>query len=522
MCGIVGLVAHEEVKQDLYDALTALQHRGQDAAGIVTSDGHRCFLRKHNGLVGDVFRQEHMARLQGNVGLGHCRYPTAGSASSAEAQPLYVNSPYGIALAHNGNLTNTDELKKDLFRENLRHLNTNSDSEVLLNVLANELSTMHALNPSPSELFKAVSAVHERCRGAYAVVAMVIGSGILGFRDPYGIRPLMYGSRESALGTEYMIASESVALDILGFNRIADVAPGEAIFISNDGQIHKHKCAANTRLVPCIFEHVYFARPDSIIDDISVYKSRLRMGEHLAHRVLAQYSQHDHDIDVVIPIPDTGRTAALPLAHELGTKYREGFVKNRYIGRTFIMPGQKQRQKSVRHKLNAIDLEFKGKNVLLVDDSIVRGTTIQQIIQMAREAGARKVYMASAAPALRYQNVYGIDMPAREEFVAHERSDEQVAQYIGADWLLYQSIEDLKASTHEGNPHVHDFECSAFDGKYVTGDIDEAYLAKVSATRNDHSKLQRELDLPINRTIQSVDQSARVSADDALDLHSHG
>ena len=309
MCGIVGLVAHEEVKQDLYDALTALQHRGQDAAGIVTSDGHRCFLRKHNGLVGDVFREEHMARLQGNVGLGHCRYPTAGSASSAEAQPLYVNSPYGIALAHNGNLTNTDELKKDLFRENLRHLNTNSDSEVLLNVLANELSTMHALNPSPSELFKAVSAVHERCRGAYAVVAMVIGSGILGFRDPYGIRPLMYGSRESALGTEYMIASESVALDILGFDRIGDVAPGEAIFISNDGQIHKHKCATDTRLVPCIFEHVYFARPDSIIDDISVYKSRLRMGEHLAHRVLAQYGQHDHDIDVVIPIPDTGRTA---------------------------------------------------------------------------------------------------------------------------------------------------------------------------------------------------------------------
>ena len=381
---------------------------------------------------------------------------------------------------------------------------------------------MHALNPSPSELFKAVSAVHERCRGAYAVVAMVIGSGILGFRDPYGIRPLMYGSRESALGTEYMIASESVALDILGFDRIADVAPGEAIFISNDGQIHKHKCATDTRLVPCIFEHVYFARPDSIIDDISVYKSRLRMGEHLAHRVLAQYGQHDHDIDVVIPIPDTGRTAALPLAHELGTKYREGFVKNRYIGRTFIMPGQKQRQKSVRHKLNAIDLEFKGKNVLLVDDSIVRGTTIQQIIQMAREAGARKVYMASAAPALRYQNVYGIDMPAREEFVAHERSDEQVARYIGADWLLYQSIEDLKASTHEGNPHVHDFECSAFDGKYVTGDIDEAYLAKVSATRNDHSKLQRELDLPINRPNQSADQNARVLADDALDLHSHG
>jgi amidophosphoribosyltransferase len=318
-----------------------------------------------------------------------------------------------------------------------------------------------------------------------------------------------------------MMASESVALDILGFTRIADVAPGEAIFISNNGEIHKHKCAADTRLVPCIFEHVYFARPDSIIDDISVYKSRLRMGEHLAQRVLAQYSQHDHDIDVVIPIPDTGRTAALPLAHELGTKYREGFVKNRYIGRTFIMPGQKQRQKSVRHKLNPIELEFKGKNVLLVDDSIVRGTTIQQIIQMAREAGARNVYMASAAPALRYQNVYGIDMPAREEFVAHERSDAQVAQYIGADWLIYQSIEDLKASTHEGNPHVHDFECSAFDGKYITGDIDAAYLAKVSAARNDLSKLQRELDLPIANAGKHNSQHA-ATADDALDLHNHG
>lgn len=521
MCGIVGLVAREEAKQDLYDALIALQHRGQDAAGIVTSDGQRCFLRKHNGLVGDVFREEHVARLRGNVGLGHCRYPTAGSASSAEAQPLYVNSPYGIALAHNGNLTNTEELKKDLFQENLRHLNTSSDSEVLLNVLANELSAMHALDPTPAEMFKAVRAVHDRCRGAYAVVAMVIGSGILGFRDPYGIRPLVYGSRESALGTEYMIVSESVALDILGFTRIADVAPGEAIFISNEGQIYTHQCADRTQLVPCIFEHVYFARPDSIIDDISVYKSRLRMGERLAKGVLAQYSQHDHDIDVVIPIPDTGRTAALPLAHELGAKFREGFVKNRYIGRTFIMPGQKQRQKSVRHKLNAIGLEFKGKNVLLVDDSIVRGTTIQQIILMAREAGARKVYMASAAPALRYQNVYGIDMPAREEFVAHERTDEQVAQYIGADWLLYQNIQDLKASTHEGNPHVHDFECSAFDGKYITGDIDDEYLARLSASRNDHSKLQRELDLPFNRTTQRDDQTPTV-IDDTLDLHGHG
>ena len=493
MCGIVGIVARNEVKQDIYDALTILQHRGQDAAGMVTSDGRHCYLRKDNGLVKDVFQGQHMQRLQGNVGIGQCRYPTAGSTSSAEAQPLYVNSPYGIALAHNGNLTNTEELMSDLFAEDLRHINTSSDSEVLLNVLANELGMLRAIDPSPTEMFKAVGAVHQRCRGAYAVVAMVIGSGLLGFRDPYGIRPLVYGSRETENGTEYILASESVALDILGYTRIADVAPGEAIFISNAGEIFRHQCAANPRLVPCIFEHVYFARPDSIIDDISVYKSRLRMGEQLAKKILSQYSRQDHDIDVVIPIPDTGRTAALPLAHELGTKYREGFIKNRYIGRTFIMPGQKQRRDSVRQKLNAIDLEFKDKNVLLVDDSIVRGTTITQIIQLAREAGARKVYIASAAPALRYQNVYGIDMPARDEFVAHQRSDAEVAKMIGADWLVYQSIEDLKKSCREGNPNVDDFECSAFDGCYVTGDIGADYLAKISAARSDASKRQQEL-----------------------------
>lgn len=507
MCGIVGIVARNEVKQDIYDALTILQHRGQDAAGMMTSDGRHCYLRKNNGLVKGVFQSEHMERLQGNVGLGQCRYPTAGSTSSAEAQPLYVNSPYGIALAHNGNLTNTEELMGDLFVEDLRHINTSSDSEVLLNVLANELGILHAIDPSPTEMFKAVGAVHQRCRGAYAVVAMVIGSGLLGFRDPYGIRPLVIGSRNTENGTEYMLASESVALDILGYTRIDDVAPGEAVFISNDGQLFRHQCAANPRLVPCIFEHVYFARPDSIIDDISVYKSRLRMGEHLARSVLKRYSQHDHDIDVVIPIPDTGRTAAMPLAHELGTKYREGFVKNRYIGRTFIMPGQQQRRYSVRQKLNAIDLEFKDKNVLLVDDSIVRGTTITQIIQLAREAGARNVYMASAAPALRYQNVYGIDMPAREEFVAHQRSEEEVAEIIGADWLVYQSIEDLKESCHEGNPHVRNFECSAFDGNYVTGDVGADYLAKVSAQRSDASKRQKQLSL--------------LKDSNVLDLHNH-
>ena len=447
-----------------------------------------------------------MQRLRGRVGIGHVRYPTAGSSSSAEAQPMYVNSPFGIALAHNGNLTNTDALKTDIAADR-RHINTNSDSEVLLNVLAHELYDTGALEPTPDDIFKAVAGVHERCRGAYATIAMIIGVGVLGFRDPYGIRPLIYGRRETEAGTEYMIASESVALDILGFEVIADVQPGEAVFISVDGTLHRRVCAENTSLVPCIFEHVYLARPDSIIDDIAVYKSRLRMGEHLADSILSRFPSNDHDIDVVIPIPETGRTAALPLAHRLDVKFREGFVKNRYIGRTFIMPGQNMRRKSVRQKLNAIDLEFKDKNVLLVDDSIVRGNTIQQIIQLAREAGARKVYVASAAPALRYQNVYGIDMPSREEFVAHGKTDEEVGQIIGADMLVYQTIEDLKASAREGNPNIKDFECSTFDGHYVTGDIDDSYLTKVSLARNDKSKENREAQLQSDSNV--------------LELHNH-
>ncbi|MEM7098343.1 MAG: amidophosphoribosyltransferase [Pseudomonadota bacterium] len=492
MCGIVGIVSCNDVNHDLYDALTVLQHRGQDAAGMVTSDGNTVNLRKSNGLVSDVFRQHHMQSLEGHIGIGHCRYPTAGSASSAEAQPMYVNSPYGITLAHNGNLTNAEELKADLFAADLRHINTNSDSEVLLNVFAHELQQMRAHNPSPSEIFQAIESVHERCRGAYAAVAMVIGAGIVGFRDPHGIRPLVYGKRETEQGTDYMLASESVALDVSGFTLIASVRPGEAVFIGNDGSLHRKVCAPNPKLIPCIFEHVYLARPDSIIDDISVYKSRLRMGEHLAKQVLQRFSQHDHDIDVVVPIPDTGRTAALPLAHQLDAKYREGFIKNRYIGRTFIMPGQQQRKKSVRQKLNPIGLEFKDKNVLLVDDSIVRGTTTQQIVQMARDAGARKVYMASAAPAIRFQNVYGIDMPAKEELVAFERSNEEVAALINADWLIYQDIDDLKESAWDGNRSVDDFECSAFDGKYVTGDIDESYLTALSLSRNDQSKQRRD------------------------------
>lgn len=507
MCGIVGIVSHTDVNQEIYDALTVLQHRGQDAAGMVTSDGRSLHLRKGNGFVRDVFRENHMLRLQGSVGIGHVRYPTAGSSSSAEAQPMYVNSPYGITLAHNGNLTNAESLKSDLFAEDLRHINTNSDSEVLLNVFAHELQILRALNPSPADIFKAVSGVHRRCRGAYAAVAMIIGTGVLGIRDPYGIRPLVYGRKETEQGYEYMIASESVALDALGFDLIDDVAPGEAVFISNDGEIFRQQCADQARLVPCIFEHVYLARPDSIMDQVSVYKSRLRMGEHLADSILAKYAQHEHDIDVVVPIPETGRTAALPLAHRLNVKYREGFVKNRYIGRTFIMPGQNQRKRSVRQKFNTIELEFKDKNVLLIDDSIVRGTTTRQIIQMARDAGARKVYVASAAPAIRYQNVYGIDMPAREEFVAHQRTDEEVGKILGADWLVYQSLSNLKASAREGNPEIDDLECSTLDGQYVTGDIDEAYLEQLSLQRNDEMKQVREA--------QSTTDS------NVLELHNH-
>lgn len=433
MCGVVGIVGRSGVNQQLYDALLVLQHRGQDAAGIVTCDGNQLHMRKDNGLVSDVFQQHHMQRLVGNMGIAHVRYPTAGSSSSAQAQPMYVNSPYGIMLAHNGNLTNAEQLKEDLYRADLRHVNTDSDSEVLLNVLAHELQRIGAMRPEADHVFAAIRGVHERCRGAFAAVAMIIGGGIVGFRDRYGIRPLIFGKRESANGPEYMIASESVALDILGFEIVRDVGPGEAVYISAEGELSTRTCAKSPVHAPCIFEQVYLARPDSIIDKVSVYKSRLRMGEKLADRILEHYSGKQHDIDVVIPIPDTGRTAAGPLAHALDVKYREGFVKNRYIGRTFIMPGQQQRRKSVRQKLNVIELEFRGKNVLLVEDSIVRGTTSSQIIAMARAAGARKVYMASAAPAVRYPNVYGIDMPTAGEFVAYNRSDEEVARVIGAD-----------------------------------------------------------------------------------------
>ncbi|HEX7417551.1 MAG TPA: amidophosphoribosyltransferase, partial [Steroidobacteraceae bacterium] len=431
MCGIVGIVGTSAVNQRIYDALTVLQHRGQDAAGIMTSsDGELC-VRKGSGLVRDVFQQHHMLELKGNVGIGHVRYPTAGFDAAAEAQPFYVNAPYGLCLGHNGNLTNARELAEVLIREDRRHLNTSSDSEVLLNVLASELQRIGTPRVTPPDLFAAVTAVYRRCRGGYAVVAMVIGHGILGFRDPNGIRPLVLGQRDTARGPEWMLASESVALNMLGFKLVRDVGPGEAVFIDEHGRLHSQQCMSTLRHTPCIFEYVYFARPDSIIDNVSVQRARMRMGDKLAEKIRRE--RPDHDIDVVIPIPDTSRTAALQVAQHLGIKYREGFIKNRYIGRTFIMPGLEQRQKSVRSKLNAIDLEFRGKNVLLVDDSIVRGTTSAQIIELAREAGAKKVYFASAAPPVRYPNVYGIDMPAASELVAAGKTTEQVRDAIGAD-----------------------------------------------------------------------------------------
>lgn len=503
MCGITGIVGHSNVNQMLYDALTVLQHRGQDAAGIVTSDHGKLFLRKDNGMVSDVFRTRHMRRLVGNMGIAHVRYPTAGSSSSAEAQPFYVNSPYGITLAHNGNLTNADAIGEDLYRTDMRHINTTSDSEVLLNIFAHELQVQGKLVPTEREIFNAVTNVHKRCKGAYAVVAMITGYGILAFRDPHGIRPICFGERQTEHGMEYMVASESVAIQALGFTLIRDIAPGEAIYISKNGDLHTQQCAEQPVTAPCIFEHVYLARPDSIIDGISVYKARLRMGDKLADKIARVWP--DHDIDVVIPIPDTSRTSALQLANRLGVKYREGFIKNRYIGRTFIMPGQSQRKKSVRKKLNAIELEFQGKNVLLVDDSIVRGTTCHQIVDMARDAGAQRVYFASAAPPVRYPNVYGIDMPAAEELIAHDRTVEEIQQKIGADWLVYQDLEDLVETAKEGNPDIHQFDCSVFNGEYITGDINADYLGRLAASRNDSAKGGKEK--------ETVDDP------DAIDLH---
>ncbi|MFT3904915.1 MAG: amidophosphoribosyltransferase [Steroidobacteraceae bacterium] len=489
MCGIVGIVGTSPVNQRLYDALTVLQHRGQDAAGIMTSDSGALCAHKGAGLVRDVFGQQDMLELRGNVGIGHVRYPTAGCGGATEFQPFYVNAPYGICLAHNGNLTNASELAEVITREDRRHLNSSSDSEVLLNVFASELQRVGTPRVTPADIFAACNAVYRRCRGGYAVIAMVIGHGVLGFRDPNGIRPLVLGTRRTSRGQEYMLASENVALDMLGFDLVRDVAPGEAVFIDDHGRLHTQQCVATVRHTPCIFEYVYFARPDSIIDNISVYRARMRMGEKLAEKIRQRHP--DHDIDVVIPIPDTSRTSALQMAQILGIKYREGFNKNRYIGRTFIMPGQEQREKSVRRKLNAIDLEFRGKNVLLVDDSIVRGTTSAQIIELAREAGARKVYFASAAPPVRFPNVYGIDMPAASELVAAGRTEEEVAQLIGADWLVYQELSDLVQACQHDNAKITEFDTSCFSGEYVTGDVTPEYLERLEQSRSDSAKAQR-------------------------------
>lgn len=491
MCGIVGIAGTDSVNTRIYDALTVLQHRGQDAAGIATTAGGQIFLRKDNGLVRDVFRTRHMHTLVGNLGIGHVRYPTAGTASWHEAQPLYVNSPYGIALGHNGNLTNADELKKQLRDGARRHLNTRSDSEILLNVFAHELEQQEIGRLEPEHVFAAVAGLHKRCAGAYATVAIIPGFGLVAFRGEHGIRPLCYGIRETPSGQEVMVASESVAIAASEFTFAADVQPGEAlVFDARDRSLHIRQVGRGLAQRPCLFEFVYFARPDSIMDGISVYKSRLRMGSSLARKILSL--RPDHDIDVVIPVPDTSRTSALQVAHHLGVKFREGFIKNRYIGRTFIMPGQAVRKKSVRQKLSPISLEFRNKHVLLVDDSIVRGTTCREIIRMAREAGARSVSFASAAPPVRYPNVYGIDMPVANELIAHQRSVEEIQQAIGADWLVYQDLEDLISSARDGNPEIERYEDSVFSGEYIAGNVSPAYLSTLEAQRKDAIRVDEE------------------------------
>jgi amidophosphoribosyltransferase len=490
MCGIVGISAETNVAAEIYDSLLMLQHRGQDAAGMSVCDNEdKLQTRKSMGYVRDVFQQRHMDKLIGNYGIGHVRYPTAGGAGKEFAQPMYVNSPYGISVAHNGNLTNAKHLSTQLFHAEMRHLKTDSDSEVLLNIFAHELGKQREIYPSAEHIFKAVSKTHIRCDGAYAVLALITGHGILGFRDNNGIRPLSIGIRKGKSRDEYILASEDAMFIPLGFSKLRDVEPGEAIFIDKKGELFSQQCSDEPKKRPCIFEYVYFSRPDSNIDEISVYKARMRMGSKLAQQIIKK--KPDHDIDVVIPIPDSSTTAAHELAVGLGIPYREGFVKNRYIGRTFIMPYQEERKKSVRRKLNILDLEFDGKNVLLVDDSIVRGTTSKKIIEMARDAGAKKVYFASAAPAIKYQNLYGIDMPATSELIASNRSDEEVAKEINADWLIYQTLEDLIDTAKSGNPDITEFETSIFTGEYITPLV-ENYLEELENSRKDELKTQRE------------------------------
>ncbi len=486
MCGIVGIVGNENVAGQLYDALTVLQHRGQDAAGIATADGTRLRVHKDNGLVRDVFNAKAMSVLQGRVGIAHCRYPTAGSEGMDEAQPFYVNSPYGLALSHNGNLINTEALREQVFAQDRRNINTDSDSEVLLNVFAHELDTQRELTPRAA--LRAVAGVHRRVKGGYAVVSVVLGLGLVAFRDPHGIRPLVLGKRDEPGSAEYIVASESAVLDILGYARVRDVQPGEALVITPEGEVLSEMCVQGEPQAPCIFEYVYFARPDSMIDNVSVHKARMRMGQKLGEKILRL--RPDHDIDTIIPIPDTSRDAALEISNVLGVKYREGFIKNRYVGRTFIMPGQGERVKSVRRKLNPIHLEFRNRVVLLVDDSIVRGTTSQQIVQMARDAGARKVYLASAAPPVRHPNIYGIDMPSPDELIAHNRSIEEIEKLLGCDWLIYQDLEDLEAAVREGNPQLQRFDSSCFDGNYVTG-IEPGYFERIQQMRSDEAKGRR-------------------------------
>ena len=487
MCGVVGLVSKNEVSPSLYEALTVIQHRGQDAAGISTLEEGRLHTRKQIGLVRDVFREKHIDELKGQIGIGHVRYPTAGGASREYSQPLYVNSPYGISISHNGNLVNTEELAKELYKVNYRHLNTSSDSEVILNVFAHELQKAGSFNPSPDQIFTAVEKTHLRLKGAYSVLFMISGVGLVAIRDPKGIRPLILGKKDNDLiGADYMIASESPALSALEFEIEGDLKPGEAVFITPEGELHRKVCHDKPSKNPCIFEYVYLARPDAVIDGISVMRSRLRMGQKLGKKILETYP--NHDIDAVIPIPESSTSSAIEVAKTLNVNYREGFVKNRYIGRTFIMPKQELRKKSVRRKLNPIPFEFKDKNVLLVDDSIVRGTTSREIVEMARSVGAKKVYFASAAPPIRFQNVYGIDMAATAELIAHQRSEEQIAEFIGADWLIYQNLEDLIESAQVGNPEIEKFETSVFDGKYICGSVTKDYLTNLESDRKDSSK----------------------------------
>ena len=488
MCGVVGIVSKNEVASDLYEALTVIQHRGQDAAGIATSEEKRLNSRKQLGLVREVFREHHIQSLTGKIGIAHVRYPTAGGASRELAQPMYVNSPYGISIVHNGNLVNTDSLCEELAETDRRHLNTNSDSEVILNIFAHELQQIGGVQPSKEEIFEAVTRMQSRLSGAYSIIIMINNVGLVAVRDPHGIRPLIIGKRdEDLMGAEYMIASESAAIDALDFKIIDDIAAGETIFISKEGKMSRSKSQKAAKHSPCIFEYVYLARPDSVIDKVSVHKARQRMGTYLGEKILGLYPEHE--IDVVIPIPESSTTSANEVAKKLGLPYREGFVKNRYIGRTFIMPKQEMRRKSVKRKLNPITMEFAGKNVLLVDDSIVRGTTSKQIVEMAREAGAKKVFFASAAPPIRFQNVYGIDMAATTELIAHQKDEGQIAEYIGADWLVYQNLEDLIRSAKEGNKEIENFETSIFDGEYLDDQVSSDYLKNLEVLRSDSNKI---------------------------------